>query len=68
MNTFFSWLSAIMVFILALLYPMQKLLEKHKPKPCSALATTYNLLCKTHIVLGILVIPVVFCHSFIEFM
>lgn len=56
MNLFFSLLSALLVLMLELLYPMRKLAKRSAP------AAVYKLLHKTHIIVGMLVIPVVFCH------
>lgn len=61
-NLIFSWCSAALVLLLALLYPARKMMQKRKPKPGSAPAAAYNILRKTHLAMGILVVPVVFCH------
>ena len=62
MNLFFSSLSAVLVLLLELLYPLRKLVQKQKLKEGGALVTAYKILRKIHIAMGILVIPVVFCH------
>ena len=62
MNLFFSCFSAVFVLLLELLYPLRKLAQKQKPKEGSAWMTAYKILRKVHIAIGILVIPVVFCH------
>lgn len=62
MNLFFSCFSAALVLLLELLYPLRKLVQKQKPKEGGALVAAYKILHKVHIAIGILVIPVVFCH------
>lgn len=62
MNLFFSCFSAVLVLLLELLYPLRKLVQKQEPNQDGALVTAYKILRKVHIAIGILVIPVVFCH------
>ena len=62
MNLFFSCFSAVLVLLLELLYPLRRLARKQEPKEGGALAIAYKVLRKVHIAIGILVIPVVFCH------
>lgn len=62
MNLFFLCFSAVFVLLLELLYPLHKLVQQHKPKERDALMIAYKILHKVHIAIGILVIPVVFCH------
>lgn len=62
MNLFFSWVSASMVLVLLFLYPIRKLVEKRRARPISTLTAAYQMLRKTHVAMGVLIIPVVYCH------
>lgn len=62
MSAVLSWLSAGLVLILVLLYPARKLVQRRKPAPGSPLAFIYKFLRKTHLAVGVLIIPVVYVH------
>ncbi|MDO4539946.1 MAG: hypothetical protein Q4B48_02415, partial [Syntrophomonadaceae bacterium] len=58
----FAYSTVVLALVLLLLYPTRRQVQKLRPKAGSALATTYKYLRKTHQALGVLVIPVAFCH------
>lgn len=62
MDLILPWLSAGLALILILLYPARKLVQATSAKQGGALDTLYKIMRKTHLAIGIIIIPVVYLH------